>query len=111
MSATSRAKELRQSMTAAEKLLWAQFRDRRLSGHKFRRQHPIGPFIPDFYCAERHLVVELDGAPHDLTYDRDRARDAWLSKEGYRVMRFSNDEVDTNLWGVLETIRLALEQR
>jgi very-short-patch-repair endonuclease len=111
MTATSRAKELRQSMTAAEKLLWAQLRDRRLSGHKFRRQHPIGPFIADFYCAERHLVVELDVEPHDLTYERDKVRDAWLSKEGYRVMRFSNDEVNTNLWGVLETIRLALEQR
>ena len=73
-----RAKELRQEMTRAEQLLLERLRKRQLSGLKFRRQHPLGPFITDFYCAEKRLVVEIDGDIHDLqkTQDEQRTRNS-----------------------------------
>src|SRR5262245_61541368 len=104
-----RARNLRRQTTAAEALLWAQLRDRRLGGFKFRRQRPIGPYLVDFVCMERRLIIEVDGAPHDLTFEHDSVRDAKLTSAGYRVLRFRNDEVRSNLDGVRATIMNALE--
>ena len=103
-----RARELRRDSTKAETPLWAQLRDRRLNGCKFRRQHPIGPFFADFACIEHRLVVELDGESHDWTYERDAARERSLARDGYRVLRIPNEEGRTNLDGVVQTILNAL---
>ena len=103
-----RARELRRNSTKPEALLWAQLRDRRLNGYKFRRQHPIGPFFADFACIEHRLVIDLDGESHDWTYERDAARERFLARDGYRVLRIANEEVRTNLDGVVRTILNAL---
>ena len=89
-------------MTDAEKCLWRAMRGTTL-GVRFRRQAPIGPFIVDFVCLEKKLVVEVDGGQHaDSALDRNR--DAWLEREGFRVLRFWNHEVLGQLNAVLETI-------
>ena len=93
-------------MTDAERTLWKELRGRRLEGHKFKRQWTLGAFVVDFCCWEARLVVEVDGGQH--TYEKDAARTAWLESNGYRVIRFWNNEVLTNLEGVLQTIVAAL---
>ena len=102
-----RARELRQEMTPAEKLLWSRLRNKQLNGLKFRRQHPLGPFIADFYCAARRLVMEIDGDIHDLQPDRDTARTEQFEQYGYRVIRFRNERVLNNIEDVLATIEAA----
>ncbi len=102
-----RAKQLRQTMTDAEKKLWAALRDRRLGGHKFRKQQPIGPYIVDFVCQEHGLIVEADGSQH-FENDYDVRRDAFLQSTGYRVLRFWNNDILTNMHGIADTILLAL---
>ena len=100
-------RELRQESTAAEKLLWAELRNRKLNGLKFRRQHPLDKFIVDFYCNERKLVVELDGGVHDekINKDYDEARTAMLGGLGIHTLRFRNDEITNNIENVLQQIR------
>jgi len=98
------ARSLRRAQTDAERKLWLLLRDRRLAGFKFRRQHPIGPFIVDFCCTEARVIVELDGGQHALTHDSDAARSHYLAGQGYRVLRFWNNEVLGNITGVLERI-------
>jgi very-short-patch-repair endonuclease len=100
------ARSLRANMTDAERALWYNLRDRRLSGFKFKRQWTLGPFVVDFCCLERRLVVEVDGGQHNDEVDRNRTR--WLANEGYRVIRFWNNDVLTNLDGVLEALAQAL---
>jgi len=102
-----RARELRQEMTPAEKLLWSRLRNKQLNGLKFRRQHPLGPFIADFYCAAHCLVLEIDGDIHDLQPERDAARTEQLEQYGYRVIRFRNKQVLDNIEGVLATVGAA----
>jgi very-short-patch-repair endonuclease len=89
-----RAKELRQRQTSAEEKLWALLRNKQLGGYKFRRQHPIGPFIVDFYCDEARLVIELDGGIHDGQMGYDEAWGQWLEENGYRVLRFGNKIIE-----------------
>jgi very-short-patch-repair endonuclease len=101
------ARELRRAQTDAERTLWAQLRGRRLA-LKFRRQHPIGPYIVDFCCPERRLIVELDGSQHALRRDEDAARSRFFRLNGYRVLRFWNPDVFGNLDGILERIDRAL---
>jgi very-short-patch-repair endonuclease len=91
--ATYRSRALRMKATTAEEILWAALRGRRLSGAKFRRQHPIGPFVVDFFCVEAQLAVEADGASHFPTPPREQERDGLLAARGIRVLRFSNDEI------------------
>ena len=105
----TRARRLRGEITDAEKILWARLRDRQLCGAKFRRQHPIGPFITDFCCLEHALVVELDGGQHAEQMDSDAARSHFLESRGYRVLRFWNNDVLSNCAGVLERIAEALK--
>lgn len=100
------ARDLRQKQTDVEKLLWAKLRDRRLAGTKFRRQHPIGNYIVDFVSLDRKLVIELDGGQHNTKMGklRDKQRVEQLQKEGYKVLRFWNNEVLKNFDGTLEMI-------
>ena len=105
----SQARVLRKSLTDVENKLWSQLRGRQVSGVKFRRQHPIGPFIVDFCCVERGLVVELDGSQHAERSAADERRTRLIERSGYRVLRFWDNEVLINLYGVLERISEALE--
>lgn len=97
-------------MTDAERVLWPHLRAHRLSGAKFRRQQPIGPYIVDFVHFGARLVIEADGGQH-LDSPKDVQRDAWLNQQGFLVMRFWNDEVLKNTEAVLESILLTLEKR
>ena len=99
----SRARAMRGAPTDAELRLWRLLRDRRLSGFKFRRQVPVGPYIVDFLCVGAKLVVEADGSQHAES-PRDNIRDAYLENQGWKVLRFWNNEVFQNREGVLETI-------
>ena len=100
------ARELRQEPTAAEKLLWAAIRNRKLNNLKFRRQHPLDKFIVDFYCNEKKLVVEVDGGVHDVKTNKeyDDARTAMLAGLNICVLRFRNEEIVNDIDVVLEKI-------
>ncbi|MDZ4806778.1 MAG: endonuclease domain-containing protein [Bacteroidota bacterium] len=104
-------RELRQSSTKAETILWEYLRNRKLEGLKFRRQHPIDKFVADFYCHEKKLVVELDGAVHDdkMNAQYDEARTYELKGSGIKVIRFRNSEVENNISFVLNEIGKATE--
>ena len=110
-NATHRARKLRRSATDAEHTLWDLVRDRRLDGHKFRRQVPIGPYIVDFLCKEKQLVVELDGSQHQDRTAYDARRTAWLNAEGYKVIRLWNNDVLEDPEAAAEHILAKLEAR
>jgi very-short-patch-repair endonuclease len=101
------ARDLRARETSVEDILWEELRSRRLDGMKFRRQHPIGPFVVDFCCTEHRLVIELDGGVHAEQQEQDAEREAILAMAGYRVIRFPNQSIREDLPGVLAAIRLA----
>ena len=103
-----RAKTLRQDQTDAEGLLWHYLRNKQLDGYKFRRQQPIGPYIVDFACMSRKLVIELDGGQHAEQHNHDKKRDDYLRGKGYRILRFWNNEVFQNCMDVLEAVYQAL---
>ena len=96
---TERIRELRQNMTNAERMFWRAVRARQI-GAKILRQFPIGPYVVDFICLERRLVIEIDGGQHAHSAT-DATRDAWLEAHGFRIVRFWNNEVIENLEGVL----------
>ncbi len=98
------AKSLRKEMTSAEQKLRQHLRNRHLFELKFRRQHPVGRFILDFYCHEYLLIVEVDGGIHELQTERDQLRTEWLQQQGYKVIRFKNEDVIFNIEGVLTEI-------
>ena len=101
------ARMLRHELTPAEKKLWNAIRDHKLDGLKFRRQHPIGHFVLDFFCAEHRLAVEVDGEVHNQQIAHDEERSRMLSEFGYVVLRFRNEEVLEDLVRVLEKIGAA----
>ena len=101
------AKDLRQNMTDAEQLLWRHLRAHRLNGQKFRRQQPIGPYIVDFVHLGAKLIVEADGGHHNQS-EKDAVRDEWLTSQGFKVMRFWNNDVLSNTDAVLTAILDAL---
>jgi very-short-patch-repair endonuclease len=103
-----RARRLRQQQTDAEGKLWMQLRARQLCDAKFRRQHPIGPYIADFCCVERGLIVELDGSQHAVRAKRDQKRSDFLNARGYLVLRFWDNDVLQNIDAVLEQIARVL---
>ncbi|WP_336966947.1 endonuclease domain-containing protein [Brevundimonas aurantiaca] len=106
-----RARDLRRSLTLPEVLLWQALRRRGLCGARFRRQHPIGPYILDFYCDAARLAVEIDGSSHD-TPDQarhDARRTDWLNQRGVSVLCIPARDVLTDLAGVLEGIGLRLK--
>ena len=87
--------------------MWRYLRDRQIEGFKFSRQQPVGRYVVDFVNLEKKVVIELDGGQHALD-PGDKIRDEWLQAEGYKVVRFWDNQVFSNLEGVLETIRDAL---
>jgi len=107
------ARKLRQRHTDAERFMWALLRDRRFCGFKFRRQHPCGRYILDFYCHEAKLAIELDGGQHNTDAARrtDKNRNAFLADERIDVLRFWNHEVLGETEAVLEAIHKALTAR
>ncbi|MFM9891082.1 MAG: endonuclease domain-containing protein [Rickettsiales bacterium] len=104
------ARKLRTHSTEVEKKLWWRIRNRELDGYKFRRQFPVAGYILDFACEAEKLAIELDGGQHNMPENiaRDTARTAELTKSGWRVLRFWNNEVNENIEGVLTEIRHAL---
>ena len=104
-----RAKTLRGTLTDAERKLWLNLRAHRLLGEKFRRQHPIGPYIVDFVHFGGRLVIEVDGSQH-LDNAADAQRDAWLHSQGLRVLRFWNNDVLSNTEAILQKILQELER-
>ena len=103
-------KFLRQNQTGAERLLWHQLRRKRVGHLRFRRQYRLGSYIVDFVCLWARLIVEVDGPHHDLTFENDQRRTRWLESQGFRVIRFSNDDVMGNLEGVVRRIEVGLSK-
>lgn len=101
------ARTLRRNQTDAEKLLWSHLRGSRLKNYKFRRQHPIHPYIADFFCEQKNIVVEVDGGQH--TPETDAKRSAFIKAQGYKIIRFWNNDVLTNIDGVLTEILIAMD--
>src|ERR1700683_396750 len=111
MKASSKtAKRLRRNQTNAERILWFRLRDRRLGGWKFRRQFLIDRFVVDFFCADAHLIVELDGGQHAIRSEADVERTKILEAMGYLVLRYWNNDVMQNIDGVVEDIAAVLER-
>jgi len=104
------AKKLRANTTPHERTLWRALKELPLEGTHFRRQAPIGAYVVDFLCPAKRLILELDGGHHndDEQAQRDRERQAWLEKEGYRVVRFWNSDISSDLNAVLERVYLEL---
>ena len=107
---TNRARHLRSNPTDAERFLWRHLRLRQFGGYKFRRQRPVGPYIVDFVCLEKRVVIEVDGGQHSERRSHDARRDAWLNKEGFTVLRFWDhqvlkqvDDVKQAIWEALKT--------
>ncbi len=113
---TSRARELRRNSTDEEKILWQKLRNRKFHGLKFLRQHPLvydeinGKalfFVPDFYCAEKKAIIEIDGKIHDFQKDHDKRREDILKNMGFKILRFKNAEIG-NMAEVLKRIEIFL---
>ena len=102
--AGARGRILRQNMTEAERRVWQVLRLHKMNGYKFRRQVPIGRYIADFVCHEARLIVEIDGGQHDGSTPPEAERRGFLQNEGYRILRFWNNDVLANLDGVFHTI-------
>jgi len=100
----NKAKRLRKKLTETEKYLWNYLRNKQIDRFKFRRQQPIGKYIVDFINFEKKLVIEVDGGQHSIYKKKDVIRDKYLKKEGYKVLRFWDNEVLNNIEGVLEMI-------
>ncbi|MCC6944208.1 MAG: DUF559 domain-containing protein [Thermomicrobiales bacterium] len=105
------AVDLRHRQSPTEATLWEALRNRNAGGLKFRRQHPAGPFILDFYCAEARLAVELDGESHENRAAYDEKRTAWLNEQGIVVLRFPNEEVVLDRDAVVRRIVEVAEAR
>ena len=105
---TMRSRELRLNATEAERKLWAQLSARKVSGVRFNRQFPIGPFICDFVSRTTKLVIEVDGGQHAVDVEKDAARTAFLKSQGYRVIRFWNNDVIERIDGVISEIERVL---
>ena len=107
------AGDLRRTMTSSEKKIWPYLRSKALSGHRFRRQHPIKDFIVDFFCYDVMLAVEIDGEVHQEAFqkERDKERTVILNKLGIRVLRFTNSEIEHQIDAVIDTIQNELKIR
>ena len=110
---TAIARTLRKNDTWAERLMWSWLRDRRFSAYKFRRQHPLGDHILDFFCLEARLDIELDGSQHGFPEPRklDAERDAWLESHGVKVLRFWNSHLRREKQFIRDTIWRTLQER
>ena len=111
MQGSTRARQLRRNLTDAERRLWYRLRARRFLNQKFRRQVPIGPYVADFACMHARLIVEVDGGQHAERAIEDRVREQFLNEQGFKTLRFWNNEVLGNLDGVLQRLAEELGQR
>ena len=102
--AKHRSRRLRRDLTTAEQILWRALRQRQIGNYKFRRQYPIGNYVLDFVCLEAGLVIEVDGGQHQENTGYDQDRTLWLEQQGFRILRFWNNEVMSNLDAVLDVI-------
>jgi very-short-patch-repair endonuclease len=109
----TRARYLRKSATDCERILWRHLRNRKFAAYKFRRPHPLDPYVLDFYCPALKLAIELDGSGHDsrAREKRDQTGEKFLSEEAIAIIRFWNHQVREELDSVLDAIWLALENR
>lgn len=105
---TTRARSLRSHMTQAEQKLWYALRNKQLQRHRFRRQHAIGSYIADFACIEARCIIELDGGQHQAQATYDQRRTEFLEAQGWKVLRFWNNDVLVNIEGVLSIINTFL---
>ena len=107
--------QLRRNLSPPEATLWNELRARRLAGFKFRRQHPLGPYVADFYCHEARLVVEIDGSMHAERVEHDRRRDAWMSEQGLTVLRmpawYVRDQLSNALRTITDAARRGVEKK
>jgi very-short-patch-repair endonuclease len=105
---TTRAKEMRQTMSSAEVILWSRLRRKQVHGVTFRRQHPIGPYIADFACWDARLVIEVDGPSHvsDEAQIKDQNRTNFLNAQGWQVIRVWNNDIYNNLHGIMDAISI-----
>jgi very-short-patch-repair endonuclease len=108
VSLNERARELRKNSTDTENKMWYFLRNRQLNGYKFIRQHVIEPYIVDFICREKSIIIELDGGHHAENVIYDQERTLFLEAKGYKVLRFWNHEVLNNINSVLEIILISL---
>ena len=97
-------------MTDAERRLWGRLRRKQLDGMRFRHQVPLGPYVVDFLCFDHRLIIEVDGGQHAQEAEAESRRTAWLTEQGFRVIRFWNNDVLTNTDGVVLTIQMALAE-
>ena len=104
-----RANEMRKQATPSEKRIWRRLRNRQLNGLKFRRQHVIAPYVVDFCCIEKRLIIEIDGDDHAGREEQDESRTLKLAEQGYRVIRFTNNQVKADIEAVLLEIIRACE--
>ncbi|MEQ8744224.1 DUF559 domain-containing protein [Parasphingorhabdus sp.] len=105
---TDRARSLRNAATPAERKLWKYLSKRQISGRKFSRQMPVGPYYADFLCRELRLIIEIDGYSHEMQQSDDDKRTKDLVRHGYKVVRFTNDDVLNNIEGVIRQIEMAV---
>jgi very-short-patch-repair endonuclease len=101
----SKAKDLRKKMTVSEELLWNQLRGKKLKGMHFRRQHPYGIYILDFFCNKANLAIEIDGEIHKFREEYDYERTTYLEDTGLKIIRFTNSDIDKNIGEVLHRIK------
>ena len=102
-------KKLRKNQTRAEQILWFYIRKKRINGYKFRRQFGIGPYIIDFYCPKKKLAIEVDGGYHTDCYEYDEKRSDYLRKMNVKVVRFSNEDIKSNIIGIVAHIERILD--
>jgi very-short-patch-repair endonuclease len=109
----SHAREMRKEPTRAEDRLWSWLRDRRFGNYKFRRQHPVGDYILDFYCAELKIAIELDGVVHevDCVAEHDKRRTRYLERQGIMIVRLENEQMRIEPDIVSDTIQWAINKR
>ncbi|WP_417617683.1 endonuclease domain-containing protein [Parasphingorhabdus sp.] len=105
---TNRAKSLRNAATPAERELWKYLSRRQVGGRKFSRQMPVGPYYADFLCRELGLIIEIDGYSHETQQGKDAKRSRELVDHGYKVLRFTNDDVLSNIEGVIRQIEMVV---
>ena len=105
LNTKSKARDLRKKMTDSEKLLWNQLRGKKINGMHFRRQHPYGFYILDFFCNKANLAIEIDGEIHKFKEEYDRERTNYLEDTGLKIIRFTNSDIEKNMEEVLIRIK------
>lgn len=111
LNTKSKALWLRKRMTSAESILWGKLKRKQLNGLHFRRQHPYGMFIVDFFCHKANLAIEIDGEIHKYRQQQDKEKEEYLKNTGISILRFTNEDVINNTEKVLEKIRQFVAER